>query len=475
MHLFLSLIFVLFLAAGSIAKPYPRPGSSGIRAGTGTSAPHRTRSNTGGLLGKKPTRYCGAHRPKAAAGVNTGGNGGQPSVVNITSSDSSLGSAGDNSGFTSSSITSSASITTSFTSQATTPAAGTGVGSGAGAGSGNAIESSTTGAGSGSGSGTDTTGSDTTDSDTTGSDTTGSDTTGSGNTSSNTASSATTLAGTPGPTTTGSDPSGPNNSTITSSAPQQGGGSCPAGFLNVVFNTNAGSLPGWANNAIWTSLAGAGISNWIGFSLGNGYNEPAYAGMTPQLDTAQIPICMNPDKVGTCVQSLTSDHPPEYMEIFNEMDYSWEGMTPTADPQTAANTVPPIFAANTPTKLISPALAYTGSSWLPQFGAACNGCMEKIDIVAGHIYNKDPAQVMNIINQFHNQWPDKKIWLTELAPASSKSDGCTFGDAEMINWMQTLLPQILKLGYVEKVFWNNGAWVCLILLSGFSFLLRYCE
>ena len=87
--------------------------------------------------------------------------------------------------------------------------------------------------------------------------------------------------------------------------------------------------------------------------------------------------------------------------------------------------------------------------------------MDKMDIVAGHIYQKDPANVMNIINQFHEQWPDKKIWLTELAPASSKSDGCTFGDAEMVGWMQELLPKIVALGYVEKVFWNNGAWVSL--------------
>ena len=414
MHSFRSLIFILVLAAGSIvAKPCPKPGSSS-GAGAGTSAPVGT---TDGLLGKKPTRYCGAHRPKPAGVGNGSGTGGLPSTLNTTTSGLLSNGTSDT--------------------QATTPAVGAGVGSGSGTGSGSATGNSTVGAGSSSGSGTDTTGSGST--------------------------------GSTNPATT------PNNSTstsTTSSAPQHAGGSCPAGFLNVVFNTNAGSLPGWSNNAIWNSLSSAGVSNWIGFSLGNGYNEPAYAGMTPQLDAAQIPICMNPGKVGTCVQSLTGSHPPEYMEIFNEMDYSWEGMTPTCDPQTAANAVPPLFSANTPTKLISPALAYTGSSWLPQFGAACNGCMDKVDIVAGHIYNKDPAQVMNIINQFHNQWPNKKIWLTELAPASSKTDGCTFGDAEMINWMKTLLPQIIALGFVEKVFWNDGAWVrdYLLFLTFFSSL-----
>ena len=392
MHTKASLSFLFLLAAGSIAKPCPKPGSSGAD----TTVPSNNNGTSPipkiGTLAQKPTKYCGAHRPKSNNGTQTGTFGGLKSFQQTGGTGSDIASAGNQSTPT----------TTSAASVATTSSAGSSPDAMIGTSTSTSADAAST-------------------------------------------------------TSTSSSTSSSTNGT--SSAPQRGGGKCPAGFLNVVFNVNAGSLPGWSNNAIWNSLSSNGISNWIGFSLGQGYEDPSYANMTPDLAAAQIPICMNPDKVGTCVDSLTSDHPPEYMEIFNEMDYSWEGKTPTADPQTAANAAPPIFAATTPTKLISPALAYTGSSWLPQFAQSCNGCMDKVAIVAGHIYQKDPQNVMNILEQFHNQWPDKKVWLTELAPASSVEDGCTFGDAEMINYMQTLIPKIVATGYVDKIFWNNGAWV----------------
>ena len=44
-------------------------------------------------------------------------------------------------------------------------------------------------------------------------------------------------------------------------APAAGGGSCPQGFINTVFNTGAGKLGGWPSTT-WSSLSGNGVNQW---------------------------------------------------------------------------------------------------------------------------------------------------------------------------------------------------------------------
>lgn len=44
-------------------------------------------------------------------------------------------------------------------------------------------------------------------------------------------------------------------------APASGGGSCPAGFINTVFNTNAGKNGGWPGTT-WSSMSSNGVGNW---------------------------------------------------------------------------------------------------------------------------------------------------------------------------------------------------------------------
>ena len=150
------------------------------------------------------------------------------------------------------------------------------------------------------------------------------------------------------------------------------------------------------------------------------------------MQAAQIPICMDPSKISDCINLLNSDNPPAYMEIFNEPDYSYQGYTPLTSPEDAAASIQTLLPAVKKTRLISPAPAYTNSDYLTRFAAACNGCMDHIDIIAGHIYDHDPAGAMEKITTLHDTWPDKKLWLTELSPASSSGQGCTFDEAGMI-------------------------------------------
>ena len=166
---------------------------------------------------------------------------------------------------------------------------------------------------------------------------------------------------------------------------------------------------------------------------------------------------MDPRYIDDALALITGPNPPEYLELFNEPDYSYEGYTPLTSAQAAAASLTKILAANTSTQFLSPAVAFTNTNYLSDFNTACNNCInEKIPIISMHLYNPKVDQAMLQITTLHNTWPKQKIWITELAPASSSDQGCTLSEDEMVSWMTSLLPQIVALGYVERVFWNSG-------------------
>ena len=70
-----------------------------------------------------------------------------------------------------------------------------------------------------------------------------------------------------------------------------------------------------------------------------------------------------------------------------------------------------------------------------------------------HLYNPDANAALGLITQLHGTWPDKRIWITELSPATGD---CTLDTAGIVQWAQDLIPKIIALGYVEKIFWNCG-------------------
>ena len=197
----------------------------------------------------------------------------------------------------------------------------------------------------------------------------------------------------------------------------------------------------------------------VGFSLKTldqqaGYDlSPTQASqLSGAFNKAQIPIVMDHTYIQDAMTML-ANNPPPYLELFNEPDFSFEDLTLTEDAGPSASDLKTLFDTPHPnTKYISPALAYANSSWLGTFFQACNGCIDQIDVIAMHIYNPDPQGVIDQITPLYNTWK-KPIWITELSPATS---GCSLDPAGMANYINTLIPQILKLGYVEKIFWNSG-------------------
>ena len=155
--------------------------------------------------------------------------------------------------------------------------------------------------------------------------------------------------------------------------------------------------------------------------------------------------------------TLIKTNPPNYLELYNEPDYSFQGVTPLTDPGTSASQLAPLFTMAHPnTTYISPALADATSSWLDQFFAACNGCIDQIPIIAMHIYSPVVQTVMDKINAVHSKsgLGMKDIWITELSPASSD---CTLDSAGVIDWMNTLIGRIhQETPFVKKIFWNCG-------------------
>ena len=69
-----------------------------------------------------------------------------------------------------------------------------------------------------------------------------------------------------GSNNTAASSSGTSGTSITSGHLTSASGSCPTGFLNVVFNTNAGQAAGFPSTT-WNTLTSYGISNWSASTL----------------------------------------------------------------------------------------------------------------------------------------------------------------------------------------------------------------
>lgn len=202
------------------------------------------------------------------------------------------------------------------------------------------------------------------------------------------------------------------------------------------------------------------------------YNTPP---LPPSMQNAQIPICMNPSSITqsapNCLSLVSSSSPPAYLELFNEPDYSYADSTPLTSPSSAAAAITPLLPYANTTTFISPAPAFTNSDYLSQFFASCGAaCNDTIDIIAAHVYSPDPDAAVKQITDLHAVWPGKKIWVTEISPASGTGQGCEFDEEGMVGWMQSVLGRVKGLGYVEKVFWNCGEYVSLF-SSSYEYLI----
>lgn len=196
----------------------------------------------------------------------------------------------------------------------------------------------------------------------------------------------------------------------------------------------------------------------VGFAIGTLDKTETYGNCKtmPALNDAQIHVVMDGRDVEEGLKMVQSENPPAYLEFYNEPDFSFMGFTPLTDPIPAAQELAKFFSVPHPkTQYISPALMDANGPWLKTFFANCNNCLDQIPIIGLHVYNPEVQGVMDQINTLHATYPDKKIWITELSPATKD---CSMDMAKMTTYMQDLISQMAATGYVEKVFWNSGEW-----------------
>ena len=207
---------------------------------------------------------------------------------------------------------------------------------------------------------------------------------------------------------------------------------CPDSFVNVVFN-------GGYSPSQFSQLTGA--SNWITFGLGS--------------SPGQLPMMAFTSDVSNAVAMVNSANPPAYMLTFNEPDFSYNDITPTMNPQEAADAIQPLLQSpGTSTKFIAPVTADPTSDWLTQFYAACN-CQSFFYAYNIHVYYADVGGAQDDIINFHNKFSDKPLWVTEIAPGNA-NPACSLSWDTVSSYMTEIYTWGARQGWIERIFWNTG-------------------
>jgi hypothetical protein len=162
--------------------------------------------------------------------------------------------------------------------------------------------------------------------------------------------------------------------------------------------------------------------------------------------TSGIPIATSNNAAGNRITHLLS---------FNEPDGSTSGGGTNTSPKSAAQAyikyLHPLRQPPYSLKLSLPATtgSPSGIEWLQQFNSSCyklnksTGC--EFDFVAAHWYGDFPG-LQNHITSLHTLWPEKKIWVTEMAIPAVSAD-------ETLAMMNASLPYLDGMGYVERYAW----------------------
>lgn len=151
----------------------------------------------------------------------------------------------------------------------------------------------------------------------------------------------------------------------------------------------------------------------------------------------------------------------DYWEVGNEMDWTFWGSTPERylEALTIARTA--LRAVNGNAKIIMGGLGCGGIS-SPLRGKSGflqrlydGGLKDLTDILAVHVYEKDPAGYIAEINRFYavmvqNGDADKRIWITETG--ISAMDGQEQFQAD---FLQNLYTRLIMHPAVDKIFWWN--------------------
>ncbi|KAI4151162.1 MAG: hypothetical protein L6R39_002095 [Caloplaca ligustica] len=258
----------------------------------------------------------------------------------------------------------------------------------------------------------------------------------------------TTPATSGGSTSTGTSAAGaaqtssPGGSTGGISTPSKstGGGSGNCGQLkSVCFN---GGMQASMYDKITTA------SGWLTFQM----TIPG-GDASSRTTSDHVPMMPFASHVADAVNLVNGPNPPPWLLTFNEPDFSYMGYTPKMSPQEAATAIQPLLdKPGSSTKYVAPATAYTTSSWLEEFFAACK-CQDFFSAYNIHQYHPSSKEVIDQITAYRGKFSDKPLWITEVAPGNA---GCSLDWDAAGQFMKDIFKFSKESGYVDRVFWNTG-------------------
>ena len=155
------------------------------------------------------------------------------------------------------------------------------------------------------------------------------------------------------------------------------------------------------------------------------------------------------------VINLKNQGKAKYVLGFNEPDISTQSNMPV---DTALAYWPKLESIGLP--LGSPAVSWPTVQWLADFMDSCKSRNLRVDFICVHMYvgTNDTAFVQtlqNLYNTYH-----LPIWITEFAtcysPATTMSQN-PYSPAQVLSFMQRLLPQLEDLSFVQRYSWFSGS------------------
>ena len=111
-------------------------------------------------------------------------------------------------------------------------------------------------------------------------------------------------------------------------------------------------------------------------------------------------------------------------------------------------------------RLGSPAAAQTNGEWMKEFMAGVEEKGLRVDFMAVHRYGgADPESFLKFLKETHEKYK-RPIWITEFAVAdwkAKKSGKSRYSNEKVYKFMETVLPQLEQLDYVERYAWFSAS------------------
>ncbi|MFL5748741.1 MAG: glycosyl hydrolase [Niastella sp.] len=154
------------------------------------------------------------------------------------------------------------------------------------------------------------------------------------------------------------------------------------------------------------------------------------------------------------VKKLKDDGKIKYVLGFNEPN---RGDQSNVSVSQALKLWPQLESIGLP--LGSPAADWPTNKWIYDFLDSCKVQGRRVDFICVHMYaNVDENVYLNTLKEVYNRYK-LPIWITEFAPAdwnATKPENNPYTPAQVLAFMQNILPKLEALDYVKRYSWFSG-------------------